>query len=34
MNENVVVEGLEEKEGKVNYFIGRDPAQWVTGAGT
>jgi len=34
MNEEVEVEGGEESEAKVNYFIGNDPERWVQGART
>ena len=31
-NERVKVEGLEESEGKVSYFRGKNPEKWVSGA--
>ncbi len=34
MNGEVEVEGLEESEAKVSYFIGNDPERWVQGART
>lgn len=30
MQEGVSLEGLDQQEGKVNYFLGRDPARWKT----
>jgi len=34
INEEVKIEGVEESEAKVNYFIGNDPERWVQGART
>lgn len=33
-HENATVAGRSPQKGKVNYFIGRDPGQWVSGIGT
>jgi hypothetical protein len=33
-NKRVMVEGLEESEGRVSYFRGNDPEKWVSGAHT
>lgn len=33
-NPNPIIEGVEKKDGKINYLVGRDSSQWKTGMST